>query len=293
MEWVSMGIILLMKFTQSIFQKRTSKNLDGARTYLHFGAWLYMISALIALVLLFFSGPVKITPAVLLISACTAATLVGCNFCSLMAMKSGTISLTAMFSAAGMLVPCIAGVFLFGERITLAQGAGVVGLGGAVYLLIGYSKGIYQNFSLKTVGLLIGSMLCNGGTMLGQKMFAHWVPDGNITMFSFLMFGISSLSLAVWFLAQSAVRKEKPQRLPKPLIISGLALATALLIINQLATAISGKVPSVILFTTVDGGGMVIAAITAAALYHEKLEKRSILGLLAGIASLIIINTFK
>ena len=94
-------------------------------------------------------------------------------------------------------------------------------------------------------------------------------------------------------MAQSAVRKEKPQRLPKPLIISGLALATALLIINQLATAISGKVPSVILFTTVDGGGMVIAAITAAALYHEKLEKRSILGLLAGIASLIIINTFK
>ena len=67
-------------------------------------------------------------------------------------------------------------------------------------------------------------------------------------------------------------------------------LSVALLIINQLATLAGRVIPSAIMFPINDGGGTIIAALTASVCFGEKLTPRSVAGLALGIVSLIIIN---
>ena len=81
-------------------------------------------------------------------------------------------------------------------------------------------------------------------------------------------------------------------RLSNKLLILGALSAVSVFIINQLATLSTALVSPSILFTFINGGSTIIAAIVAAICFHEKLTLRSILGITIGVVSLIIIKAF-
>lgn len=290
---IYLGIMLLMKFIQSICSKKTSNALEGKQSYMHYGAFQYLVSGALAFVLILFSGSgIKTDLLTLVISFISALSLLLCTFCSLAAMKSGTLTLTTLFGSAGLLVPCIAGIFMFRETMSVMQYVGILMFLVSAYLLIGASRQVYTNFSFKTVLLLLGSLLGNGVTMLAQKMFAYYVPDGDVSSFSFLSFGSLGIVLLAAFFISSAVEHEKPQPLPKKLMLYGVALAGALFVLNQLSTLAADMIPSVILFTVVNGGGTVITAVVAAVFFNERLTVKSSTGILIGLAALLAINIF-
>ena len=72
----------------------------------------------------------------------------------------------------------------------------------------------------------------------------------------------------------------------------GSVLSACVFIINQLATLATAFVPPVILFTFINGGSTIIAAVVAAIVFKEKLTVKSITGIVLGVASLIIIKMF-
>ena len=80
-------------------------------------------------------------------------------------------------------------------------------------------------------------------------------------------------------------------RLDRPLWIYGLILAGALFVVNLLSTIASALVPSVVLFTLVNGGGMLLAAGIGAVFFRERLTAKSLAGVALGAMALIIINT--
>ena len=211
-------------------------------------------------------------------------------------MKSGTVSLSSMFGTAGMIIPLIAGVFLFNQPIHAMQWVGVALFFVAAWLLIGSSKKIYTNFSFKTLLLLIGTLLANGGTMLAQQMFTAYVPDGDVSVFSFLSFGIISILGLIMFLfvknKKTYDAEETTGSSKKTLVICGIALAVAVFVINQLATFSTLLVSPVILFTFINGGGTIISTVVAAILYKEKLSRRTVAGVVLGILSLVVIKLF-
>ena len=69
-----------------------------------------------------------------------------------------------------------------------------------------------------------------------------------------------------------------------------LVLAIAVFIINQLATLSTAFVSPVVLFTFINGGSTIIAAIVAAVCFRERLTVRSVLGIIIGVASMVIIK---
>lgn len=144
----------------------------------------------------------------------------------------------------------------------------------SAFLLLKSSKDTYNNFSVKTVLLLIGTLVSNGGTMLMQQMFTHYLPDGDVTLFSFISFAtVAVLGLPAILLIKPKQNNEgttQENKLTKALIIYGIALAVALFIINQFATLCTVLVSPVILFTFINGGGTIISTIVAAILYKEK-----------------------
>lgn len=295
LEYSYFLIILLLRLPQNIFNKRSSGIVRGAPAYFAYGAYRYLLSGGMALVLLLFAGGFSgVSLKALAISAIGAVALGSNLFFGLEALKSGAMVLSSMAGSAGLLLPCVFGIFMFDEPMSLMQLFGILLLIFSGWLLIGYSKKLKGSFTPRTMLLLIGSMLSNGFTMVAQKMFSKYLPDVSVSVFSFLAFGLVGVGMCVGLVPQLTKneKREEIKKLPKALWFYGAGLSTILLIINQLATIAAKVIPSAIMFPINDGGATIITALTGAVVFKEKLTARSVAGLALGIAALIVINLF-
>ena len=295
LEYTYLLIILLLRLPQNLFNKRSSGIVKGAPAYFAYGAYRYLLSGGMALVLLLFAGGFSgVSLKALAISAIGAVALGSNLFFGLEALKSGAMVLASMAGSAGLLLPCVFGIFMFDEPMSLMQLFGILLIIFSGWLLIGYSKKLKGSFTPRTMLLLIGSMLSNGFTMVAQKMFSKYLPDVSVSVFSFLAFGLVGVGMCVGLVPQltKKEKREEIKKLPKALWFYGAGLSTILLIINQLATIAARVIPSAIMFPINDGGATIITALTGAVVFKEKLTARSVAGLALGIASLIVINLF-
>ncbi len=152
--------------------------------FVKYGAYRQLFSAALGLLLIIIAGKGFRFNAVTIITATVSGlALFGNLMCSQTVLKSGTMALNALFGTVGMPVPCIAGVFLFDAPMSAGQLIGVGLLIVSSYFLISSSSKIHTKFTFKTFLLLMGTMLSNGITMLMQQMFAHYVPDGDVSVF--------------------------------------------------------------------------------------------------------------
>ncbi|MBD8961080.1 MAG: hypothetical protein EGR81_02275 [Ruminococcaceae bacterium] len=293
-DYIFLIIILLLRVPQNFSSKKTSGLVTNSQSYFLYGTYSYTLAGLIAFVMLLFDGMSGFSLSAVGISALGAVSLAVSLFCSIEALKSGVMVLAAMAGSAGLLLPCIAGIFMFNEPMKPMQFIGIALLIFSGWLLIGYSKEQTGSFTPRTLLLLIGSMLSNGSVMLAQKMFSKYLPDTSVSIFSFLTFGLIGIGMFIGLvpslLSQSG--RAKIAAVPKPVFLYGTISSIILLAINQLATLAGRNVPSAIMFPINDGGATIITAITAAIFFKEKLTVRSVCGLILGIGSLIVINLF-
>ena len=293
-DYIFLIIILLLRVPQNFSSKKTSGLVTNLQSYFLYGTYSYTLAGLIAFVMLLFDGMLGFSLPAVGISALGAVSLAVSLFCSIEALKSGVMVLAAMAGSAGLLLPCIAGIFMFNEPMKPMQFIGIALLIFSGWLLIGYSKEQTGSFTPRTLLLLIGSMLSNGSVMLAQKMFSKYLPDTSVSIFSFLTFGLIGIGMFIGLvpslLSQSG--RAKIAAVPKPVFLYGTISSIILLAINQLATLAGRNVPSAIMFPINDGGATIITAITAAIFFKEKLTVRSVCGLILGIGSLIVINLF-
>lgn len=293
-DYIFLIIILLLRVPQNFSRKKTSGLVTNSQSYFLYGTYSYTLAGLIAFVMLLFDGMSGFSLSAVGISALGAVSLAVSLFCSIEALKSGVMVLAAMAGSAGLLLPCIAGIFMFNEPMKPMQFIGIALLIFSGWLLIGYSKEQTGSFTPRTLLLLIGSMLSNGSVMLAQKMFSKYLPDTSVSIFSFLTFGLIGIGMFIGLvpslLSQSG--RAKIAAVPKPVFLYGTISSIILLAINQLATLAGRNVPSAIMFPINDGGATIITAITAAIFFKEKLTVRSVCGLILGIGSLIVINLF-
>lgn len=287
------SIILMCRIVQHICGKNTSNAIKDISCFIQYCSYSNILSTIFGLLLIIIAGNgFRCNLTAFLISFFSGLMLAASSGFSLAAMKSGTVALTSLFATAGLLVPCITGIFLFGQPMTWGQWGGIALFFVAAYLLIGSSAKIYSGFSLKTLILLIGTMLANGFTMLSQQMFTFFVPGGDVSVFSFLSFGIVGVLMLILACIPAKGETKIQYRLSNKLLILGAVSAVAVFIINQLATLSTALVSPAILFAFINGGSTIIAAIVAAICFHEKLTLRSILGITIGVVSLIIIKAF-
>ena len=292
---VYISVILLFRVVQALFNKRSSLEIKNLTMLVGYNAFKNAISAVLGLALILAAGKgFHFSPMTVLIASFSGLALFFSGFFSIYSMKSGTVSVNSMFGTAGMLIPIIAGAVFFSQPIAPMQLAGLALFFLSAYLLIGASRQVYANFSGKTLLLLIGTMIANGCTMLSQQMFTRYVPEGDVSVFSFLSFGIIALLSSVLYKTLPGSRdKTVDTRLNRPLIICGVALAVSVFFINQLATLSTALLSPVILFAFINGGGTIISTLVAALVYRERITAKTGLGIVIGIASLLIIKAFE
>lgn len=289
---VYIGIILLCRVAQHLCNKQASNRVSTIPAFLKYCTFRNLLSGALGLVLIILAGNgFKCDRLTLLISCFSGLMLTCSTVFGMLALKTGTVALSSMFGTAGLLIPCIAGIFLFDEPMSPYQWCGILLFFVAAFLLISSSKQRYGKFTLKTLLLLIGSMLCEGFTMLSQQLFANLRPDGDVSVFSFLSFGILGMAMLILSLVFAGGNKRSAsEHLSKKTLLIGAVLSVAVFVINQLATLSAAIVSPVVLFTFINGGSTIIGSVVAAVLFKEKFTVKSITGIVLGVGALIIIK---
>ncbi len=296
MVYIILGSILLLRVVQSVTAKSCSKLMPTKpRNIISYISLRMGISAVTALILLiitgdFISSVTSMPPLGWGLAVLTGISLAVATICQLLAMKRTTVVLTSLFGAAGLLVPTISGIFIFGQSVAWGQWLGILLLFIAAVLLSSSSKDTNGKLTPKAFILLLGLMLANGSTMLFQTLYKNYVPNGSVSLYSFLQFVLPSFILFSAALIWSLKIKEPVPKTDKKLIGFSVFAAMAVFGISQISTIASAIIPVAVLFPISDGGSMVISAIVSATLFKEKLTLKSICGITLGILAIVMIK---
>ena len=148
MATLYISVILLFRVVQALFNKRSSNEIKSIPMLIGYNAFKNGVSAILGILLIIIArNGFKADILTIVIATLSGSMLFFSGFCSIYAMKSGTVSLNSMFGTAGMIIPIIAGIFLFDKAVSPIQFAGLGLFFVAAWLLIGGSKNIYSNFS--------------------------------------------------------------------------------------------------------------------------------------------------
>ena len=316
MGWFYIVIVLLMRIVQNVFVKTNSKLVPkNSVCYLKYTIFYIGCASIPAFVLFLIGyvgrgGVLYFDETLFYATLSGVALAIGCC-CSLYALTTGTMVLNSLFATAGLLVPTIAGVFLYQELLSIWQYVAIVIFMLGAYFLVGNSKTIYGKFSFTTLVVLIVNLLSNGITMLMQTMFARNVENGNVSLFSFLSFISGAVVLALVLFVILIIVKNSDDKvennndifallpnkkgqlaLPKKVFLGALILAVAVFVINQLITISASTISPVTLFSFTCGGATIISAVVGSIMYKEKFTTKSIIGIILGVGSLIMIKIF-
>ncbi len=294
--YIILASILLLRVVQSVCGKSCSKLMpEGSHRIIKYMSLRMGISALAAIVLLAFGGNViedLVSMPLLgwILSLFTGVCLTSVTILSLLVMKRASIVLTSLSGMAGLLVPTIAGIFLYNQPVKTGQWLGILILFTATFFLSSSSQKTNGKINFKTVLMLLAYMLSNGTIMLLQTMYKTYVPNGNVSLYSFLQFAIPSVVMLIISCVWSLKVKQPIPKSDNKLLGFTVFAAAALFGISQISTIASSIIPVAVLFPISDGGSMVISALVAAVVFKEKFTVKSACGVIIGIVGIIMIK---
>ena len=293
--------VAAMRVVQAVCSKKVSNVVDGKETF-RYGGYYQLLSTLFSLITLVIIGFHGFNWQTVLCGLGTALFLALELFASIEALKGCSLIVQQMFTVGALFIPCIVGIFLFDEPMSIWQWLGLLLFMVSMYFLVAPAKNKNKDeekpkkMSLRTWIMLIMGLFASGGTMVVQKVFSVLVPNGNVAAYSFLMFAFSALLLYVAYfmlcIAQkNEVKTEKKYKpLSKILLICGAFLAFAVFVVNMLVTELGKTVESAILFSVSYAISIIITILVSALYYKEKITWKNAFGILLCVGSLAIIN---
>ncbi len=292
-------LIGAMRVMQKICSKKVSNDINDGTDFFHYGGYYQLVATFLSLISLTIEGFYGFTIETLLCALVSAGLFALEEFASIQAMKGTSLVVCNMFSTGGIFIPCVCGIFLFNEKMSIVQWLGLLIFIISIYFLTAKKEKEEKIFSLKTFFMLLLCLLTGGLVMVVQKYFAILVPNGNISLFSALTFGLNAIifyaGMGVCVFknkreekAEAQVKRVKP--LSKTFLACGALLAVSLFVINLLVTYMASTVSSVILFTVSSAISIIITCLVGALVFGEKLTAKNIVGLVLGFVAIVMVN---
>lgn len=297
MGYLFLAISLLAGSAKGYCGKKTSGYVSGYKDAMMANTIRMLLCILIGAVLIIAGGnaaQLKPTPEMLAISALSGVTTSIFVVCWLISVKKGAYMMLDVFLMLGVLVPIVAGHFVFGEAIKPTQWIGIGVLFIAVMIMCSYNNSIKEKMSISALVLLIVCGVANGLTDFSQKLFVKQMSEVPIAVFNFYTYVFSAAVLGIFFAIFSI--KEKTQGASAGLyglkrIFGYIAVMSVCLFANSyFKTMAAGFLDSAQLYPLNQGMALMLSSIMSAVLFHERLTIKCILGLVISFAGLIIIN---
>lgn len=244
----------------------------------------------------------SISPITFIISFCAAAASTVFIISWLMAVRGSAYMLVSVFTNLGVIVPLILCAVFFDEPISIMQIIGIVILLIAIWLMLGYNKGLGGGLTVKDVIMLTVCSVANGlcdffigstsklGTALGNTFgFKETAVDN--TIFNFYMYLLSFIILLA-FTGISSVSHHKAEIKINKKILSYMVLMAIFLFLNTYFKSLAGGLlTSSQLFSINTGGSLVLASIMASIMFKEVPNLKSIIGIILTFVALFMLKS--
>lgn len=210
------------------------------------------------------------------------------------AMQSGPLSYTAFFFSASMLIPSAAGLIFWSEPFTWSIGVGILLFLTAFYFISVFGgergkKGSFRWFLLCALTWMFnGSLSVVMNIQQKSLKAAGMQPEpGQMMLVSFAVASVAALiAWAVTAKGKFADGGKLIKNFWLPILLVGVGTGLG----NVLVAYLTGVVPSSYLFPFVQGGTMVAVTLYSSLVLKEKINRFGQLGILLGIAAIVIIN---
>ena len=204
------------------------------------------------------------------------------NFAGFTALALGPMALTSIIAAFSLVIPFLAGITLWGETLSLPGGIGI-GLLLCSIVLMNFRKS-GQPMSLKWLFFSFLTFFSNGISSVIQKQHQLFWPGRYRTEFMLWAMGWGLVLLALTVLIRGTVKAEV--RACVPGASAGLIEGFANYIVLYLAATQDASV----LFPVVSAAKIIAVWIIGRFTFREQLKHTQTVGLLAGIAAIILLN---
>ena len=204
------------------------------------------------------------------------------NFAGFTALALGPMALTSIIAAFSLVIPFLAGITLWGEELSLPGGIGI-GLLLCSIVLMNFRKS-GQPMSLKWLFFSFLTFFSNGISSVVQKQHQLFWPGRYRTEFMLWAMGWGLVLLALTVLIRGTVKAEV--RACVPGASAGLIEGFANYIVLYLAATQDASV----LFPVVSAAKIIAVWIIGRFTFRQQLKHTQTVGLLAGIAAIILLN---
>ena len=199
-------------------------------------------------------------------------------------------TLTSVFAKMGLVISLAISIFVFGEKPTPMQIAGVVLILAALVMINGPADEKSEN-ALQTgkvyTGALILTMLANGGGSSMSKIFEQVGTRDQDELYFFYLFFTAAVLTAVLLLLEW-------KRTGKALKWSEMAAGIAVGIPNYYASFLLllalVALPAIIVYPINSTGSILIVMAVDALVFHQRYTKRQWLGIVLVLAAMVLLN---
>lgn len=215
-----------------------------------------------------------------------AAVTAMAQYFSLMAMSTGSMSYSVLFTYLGMLIPTLFGVVYYKQPVTNMQIVGLVLMIVTLYFGAEIKKGEKPN--LKWLLFAFGSFLMWGLVGVIQQIHqnSEYAGEMNVFLLWSFIFMTAFFALIYVFMPKEGSNYRIKSKATIPSVISGIIIGA----VNLINLYLSGKLPSIILFPILNGGVIVLSGIAAIALFKEKLSRTRYIGIAIGIIAVCLLG---
>lgn len=228
----------------------------------------------------------KISAYSLVLALVFAIVTAGAQFFSLMAMSTGSMSFSVLFTYLGMIIPTVFGMIAYRQTPGIFQIIGLVLMLVTLYLSSGIKKS--ENLNLKWLFFALGSFVLWGLVGIIQQIHQNSDKADEINVFLLWSFLFLTAIFAVMTLlspkAGCNYRLKSKSTLPS--LISGVIIGA----VNLINLYLSGKMSSIVLFPILNGGVIVLSGLAALFLFKEKLTRSQYAGIILGTLAICLLG---
>ncbi len=271
--------MLTMVIKNAIYNTVGKRLLTSDKDIYKFNAVMFILCA-IAFFVLTLQGGLSLYTLLLGVVFGISTTL--SNVYNIKAMASGAMHITVLIITSSLILPTVFGTLISGEALSLPKAAAIIALIGFIYLSSANDKKVKT--SKKWVLYCAIAFLTSGIIGILQKIHQTSVHKNEL-------YGFLGCSFAVSFILALLLSKkgESNTKFTSKQYLLAVLCGACVFAMNLINLKLSGIIPSQIFFPLINGGSIILSSLLSIFIFKEKITLRQTLGLVGGLASLIVI----
>lgn len=281
MSFVLLIAVVFGVSMQSILKKPFSMKTNGKG--------VFIFNAIVSFFAMIFfaatSGGLNFTLAVLPYSFFFALTYAITSVFSVLAIASGSLSLTSLFTSFSLMVPTFYGLIFRHDEISIGLIPGLILL--AASLVLTNFKPEKSQITLKWLIFVFiafaGNGLCSVVQCIQQINFDRQYKN------EFMVIAYAMVTVLMLLASLFSERKEMKDYFKKGWY---LAIFCGLFngMVNLFVILLQGMMPLSVMYPVISAGGIVLTFLASRFLYKEKLSKLQLIGFALGTVSVVLLN---